>query len=123
MGNYLFEEISWILEWLKNKYHATGLLIYFIPAIIMFIIAEQYVMVFNANRGYYPPAEGEYGGGLVLLFVIIAGVIILSALFLVSPILMVFRYPQFMIPYFTIAYGLLYYFYLKSKTVHTSTSQ
>jgi hypothetical protein len=93
-------------ELLTNKFFILGLLIYWIPSIVVLGYA---LSVAHGLGGYYPGTEYSP------TFEFFSAIIALLLLFIPGPILLARAYPSIMIPYFIIAYGLLYFYYRHEK--------
>lgn len=95
------------LDLLLNKYFLLGLLIYEIPSIVF--LGYAFYAAPSQGGGYYPASEYNP----MFEFILAIGALLL--LFIPGPILLSRIYPHIMIPYFVIAYFLLYQYYKHEK--------
>jgi hypothetical protein len=94
------------LSLLTNKYFLLGLLIYWIPSIVVLVYA---LSAAPGPGGYYPGTEYSP------MFESWLAIIALLLLFIPGPLILAWAYPYFMIPYFAIGYGILYLYWRRCK--------
>ncbi|MCD6446308.1 hypothetical protein J7L49_05940 [Candidatus Bathyarchaeota archaeon] len=99
------------IELLTNKFFLLGLLIYCLPT-VSFLIYLTATMP-QQPGGYYNVHPTEYSP----MFEMVFGLMVLLLAFLAFPIGALIGYPYIMIPYFAVAYYLLYRYYKHEKAL------
>jgi len=92
----------------KSEFLVFALLTYLITGFVI----EGYMFATTRSPSGKPFSSGSHP----LECIVVIGILVVFAVS--YPIALLIGYPLFMVPYFGITYGLLYWFYKKSKTSH-----